>query len=264
MNRSVQLCFILIALFWLPSTGQKISKECATNYALSYFRDTKSWVSKPFKWNKKQSVVAAGILGVGASLFLLDEKINAEFSGVDPSDYRSIKYGLFYFGNGYYTMPLMAGMFVYGLSAKKTLPFQTSLMGVKSFVLATVVARVLKYPFNRYRPEEGVGANFWGGPLNDFSLSFPSGHTTGAFAVATVLARQYSHVKWVPVLSYSIATAVGLSRIKTNEHWASDVFFGGLIGWSIGTVVSKIDCAGKKSEDKSGMKISGNGLVYRF
>jgi membrane-associated phospholipid phosphatase len=41
----------------------------------------------------------------------------------------------------------------------------------------------------------------------------------------------YQDHKWVPVVSYSIATLVGLSRIYDNAHWASDVMAGAAVGF---------------------------------
>ena len=62
--------------------------------------------------------------------------------------------------------------------------------------------------------------------------SFPSGHAAAAFSVATVVAHRYSNHKWVPVLAYGMATAIGLSRVTGREHFPSDVFVGSVIGWA--------------------------------
>lgn len=62
--------------------------------------------------------------------------------------------------------------------------------------------------------------------------SFPSGHAAAAFSMATVVAHRYSNHKWVPVLAYGMATVISLSRITGQEHFPSDVFVGGVIGWS--------------------------------
>lgn len=64
--------------------------------------------------------------------------------------------------------------------------------------------------------------------------AFPSGHTAAAFSIATVFASQYNSTNAIPVLSYSMATLVGISRLIEHQHWASDVFVGGLIGYLCG------------------------------
>lgn len=62
--------------------------------------------------------------------------------------------------------------------------------------------------------------------------SFPSGHSAAAFSVATVVARRYSNHKWAPVLAYGMASVISLSRITGQEHFPSDVFVGGVVGWT--------------------------------
>lgn len=62
--------------------------------------------------------------------------------------------------------------------------------------------------------------------------SFPSGHTATAFATATMLHKEYGTTvsPWFSVGGYTIATAVGISRILNNKHWLSDVMAGAGFG----------------------------------
>lgn len=61
-----------------------------------------------------------------------------------------------------------------------------------------------------------------------FPSSFPSGHTSSAFAVAGSLAYSYGWVGAIP--GYLAATGIAVSRIKENRHWASDIVAGAFIG----------------------------------
>src|SRR5262245_52451321 len=63
--------------------------------------------------------------------------------------------------------------------------------------------------------------------------SFLSGHTTGAFALATVLAERYAQHRWVPFTAYGLAGLVAFSRVSNQNHFPSDVFAGAVIGYSI-------------------------------
>jgi membrane-associated phospholipid phosphatase len=92
----------------------------------------------------------------------------------------------------------------------------------------------LKYAVGRVRPSDGSD----GDEFKPFSgnQSFPSGHVTEAFAVASVLAARTDG--WVvPVVSYTLASCVGFARVHDRAHWASDAIAGGLVGTLIGRTV---------------------------
>ena len=77
----------------------------------------------------------------------------------------------------------------------------------------------LKLAANRTRPD---GANY----------SFPSGHTSSAFATASVLQRTFGWKVGIP--SYVVASYVGASRVATSHHFVTDVLFGAGIGIAAG------------------------------
>jgi membrane-associated phospholipid phosphatase len=61
--------------------------------------------------------------------------------------------------------------------------------------------------------------------------SFPSGHTTQAFAGATVFSDEFAqHNTWLAVSAYTSATAVGVLRVLNDRHWISDVVAGAGFG----------------------------------
>ena len=72
-------------------------------------------------------------------------------------------------------------------------------------------------------------------PDGSDSLSFPSGHSSTAFALATVAEKHYGWKVGVP--SYVAASAIGLSRIERNRHYLSDVLAGATLGVIAGRTV---------------------------
>jgi hypothetical protein len=84
-----------------------------------------------------------------------------------------------------------------------------------------LITPLLKNAFHRRRPNGG-------------SDSFPSSHSTSAWALATVIASRYDDHPAVPVIAYSLATSVSLARVNDHVHWASDVVAGALIGHAVG------------------------------
>jgi membrane-associated phospholipid phosphatase len=110
-----------------------------------------------------------------------------------------------------------------------------------------LVDNVLKGLTGRQRPFFADGVDHWSGPAGFFKrfdtanegryTSFPSGHTATAFTLATVVALQYRHRIWVPVLAYTVAAGVGLSRMAMDRHWASDVLVGAVVGHLVARLV---------------------------
>lgn len=131
---------------------------------------------------------------------------------------------------------------------------------------------------------QGVGSPTFRGPFhvlkdaegNRLNGSFPSGHTTVAFAAATVYALEYKDKPWVPVFAYTAASLIGLSRLTENKHWATDVLAGAALGYLTGRqVVNNYHRYAKlkaPKQEKPFLSFSvgyGNGqlmpsVVYRF
>lgn len=118
-------------------------------------------------------------------------------------------------------------VFCTGLIEKdKTIQEKGMMMGA-SFFVATVISTSMKYAFNRPRPFETYPEiqKITGGG----SPSFPSGHTSDAFATATSLSLAFP--KWYVIApSYVYASAVGYSRMDLGVHYPSDVLAGAIIG----------------------------------
>ncbi|HVX41460.1 MAG TPA: phosphatase PAP2 family protein [Gemmatimonadaceae bacterium] len=115
------------------------------------------------------------------------------------------------------------------------------LHGTEAIVVGGILTGAIKDFAGRARPyavRDTNAANFqlFRGLLRgDAYQSFPSGHSLAAFAAASAVtaetSRWWKGSAWVigPVM-YGGATAVGLSRMYNNKHWASDVILGAGIG----------------------------------
>lgn len=126
--------------------------------------------------------------------------------------------------------------------------------GTEAVVIASGVTSMLKGLLGRSRPYvtsdtnpgdfnflKGFGRGTYGVDRNGKKFgssdyqSFPSGHTTTAFAAAAAVTsetrRMWPQALWVvaPIM-YGGATLVGLSRMYHNNHWASDVVLGAAVG----------------------------------
>lgn len=108
-----------------------------------------------------------------------------------------------------------------------------------SIAIALASTSALKFAINRTRPynkyPNDIIKRDHAGPY-----SFPSGHTTAAFATATAMSLSYS--KWyITIPSFAYASFVGYSRMRLGMHYGSDVFGGIIIGVGSGLITWKID-----------------------
>src|SRR5258706_14791076 len=108
---------------------------------------------------------------------------------------------------------------------------ETSILSYESFLWAGGISGLFKIAVGRERPSDTDDPFHFKPGFRD--SSFPSGHTTVAFAAATVFTEQYP--TWlVAIPAYGTAGAIGFSRMVANKHWASDV----LAEAALGTVVA--------------------------
>ena len=91
----------------------------------------------------------------------------------------------------------------------------------------------------RTRPASGGSGEFFVSRPEDGqeASSFPSGHASGAFAVATVFAWEFRDRRWVPWVAYGTAGLIALSRVSLGRHFPSDVLAGAVLGHSMGRMV---------------------------
>lgn len=106
----------------------------------------------------------------------------------------------------------------------------------KATAYSTSVTTLLKYTVREPRPID-----------SDWKNSFPSGHSTTAFAFSGYVMAEHEY--WLGIPSLLLATFIGYSRINDNMHWLHDVTAGATIGWVYGWGISKLQQSEKKDEE---------------
>lgn len=95
---------------------------------------------------------------------------------------------------------------------------------LRAQIVSGSITTVVKFATQRERPDGST------------QLSFPSGHTSAAFATATVIQRRYGWKAGVP--AHVIAAWIAASRLNENKHYLSDVTFGAAVGIAAGRAVT--------------------------
>jgi membrane-associated phospholipid phosphatase len=81
-------------------------------------------------------------------------------------------------------------------------------------------------------------------PNGEDNRSFPSGHASNAFALATVAERHYGWKIGLP--AYALAGVIGASRIEQDKHYLSDVLAGATLGFVVGRTVVRVNGRGEE------------------
>jgi membrane-associated phospholipid phosphatase len=130
-------------------------------------------------------------------------------------------------GQAYVIGPMAAALFGAGRLASSQ-RFRDATYDIAQVTLVAVTyTTILKYATHRPRPD---GSD---------KLSFPSGHTSNAFAWATVGAHYYGWKLGVP--GYLVAGLIGVSRMEIRAHHLSDVLAGAGIGYIVGRTAVRRD-----------------------
>ncbi len=199
--------------------------------------DTGHVISAPSRWDRSDWITAgtsaAVVLGAGLLLdHAMDRAVVKHANGSWDRGAKAIQ-NL----GGTPSVLIAGGTYLAGVAFKDP---EVRATGIDTMVTMGIAQLLLTLPLKvvagRSRPDDDKGTHdfhpFHGGQ------SFPSGHTTQAFALASVIS-EHADRPWVSALSYGLAGLVGLARVEQRKHFVSDVVAGGLIGTFVGkTVVS--------------------------
>lgn len=131
-----------------------------------------------------------------------------------------------------YVLAAGAGALAFGLGGEPVAT--TAETSLRAAVYAVGTSLAMKTVLGRERPSAGLGAASFSGPGRARDRgSFPSVHTTAAFALVTPFAQQY-RMPWL----YAVAGAAGVGRVQQREHWVSDTVAGAFIGYGVGSLLS--------------------------
>ena len=118
------------------------------------------------------------------------------------------------------------GMWLLGHASHNEHWSETGFLAGEAALNSLVMVEGLKYSLRRDRPIQGDGS---GSFFQSGGTSFPSEHAAAAWSVAGVIAHEYPG-PFTKIMAYGLASLVSVSRVKTRQHFPSDVVVGSVIG----------------------------------
>lgn len=139
-------------------------------------------------------------------------------------------------GSGAVLVAFSAALLVAGRIGMQAAWFRAGLQGLLAHGVAALATQLLKHTIGRPRPRVTHEGEFQFEPslVSGFD-SFPSGHASASFAVATVLTRHFPRFGWV---SYLGAALIACSRVWRGSHFPTDVVAGAIVGVLSGALLA--------------------------
>ena len=235
-----------------PQEYNEATKITFKSYFVLLGSNFKQQLTAPFNTSAKGWVKVAKFGVLAGGLMLLDhpiQKTAVNWRKDNPFLTNASRY-VTNTGGAYETITL-ASLGAYGFLFKDEKIRTTTLLASQAYITSGVINSIIKNLAGRqrpsvYNPDRVEARPLFKGPFANggkdangkkLATSFPSGHATLAFSAATVYAMEYKDKPLIPILSYTGATLIGLSRITENQHWFTDVVIGAGMGYLSGRQV---------------------------
>ena len=226
-----------------------------------FLTDVKLYFTAPVRWNTMDWAWFGGaLLAVGASHHY-DTQVRTHFlknlapgETINSDDVK----------DAIPTVAVMLATWAYAGLTDDTNGHRETWAMLEAAGLSSVTAYALKYVVAREGPDQTSDPNAW---RKSGGSSFPSWHSSAAFAVGTVLAESGNDdYRWLRrVLGYGLGVATSYERLKHNAHWLSDT----VAGATLGAATARFTMERKSPNgDESGLAIvpvqGGAMVAYRF
>lgn len=236
------------------------------------FSDLKFIINDIQNYNMNTALRTGAILSGTALLLTIDEPLYdyIEMNRVKDSPEEELLEITDSFGTIPVADGLAVGVYLTGLIAQDEEIRTTGRLMVESLVLSGFITISSRLIIGRSRPYNLEGnTSFKPFTLDYFYHSFPSGHITVSFALATLLSHRIDEW-WAYGSFYSLAAMNVASRLYFSGHWSSDTFISASIGTLSALAVLEAFNSNKKSNSNQDKKIEvgfsplGINFQYKF
>jgi membrane-associated phospholipid phosphatase len=209
----------------------KIAGQVVVKEVTRYLSDGIAYMGAPLHWGPDDAYKAAGAGVVIGSLIAADPSIYRRIQDARSNFTNNVAAATTVFGAGG-AWGTAGGLIIVGLVSGQDGIRDMGRDSLETLVFATTLNDLfLKPTFGRWRPSESDGKN----KFDPFSKhnSFPSGHATTAWSVASVVAMRAPG--WIiPTIAYGLATVVAFDRINDEAHFMGDVVAGAMFATATG------------------------------
>lgn len=187
--------------------------------------DAKLYFTAPIRWDTADWLYFGGTLAAIGAAHQYDGNVRRHFAGpnapLDGKDKNSVR-------DAIPAAAVTVGTWVFASLIDDSAGRTEAYTMLEAAGFSAITTTGLKYAAGRSRPNQTTRVDDW----RSGGSSFPSLHTSAAFAIGTVLAESGGEdYRWARrVLGYGMAGATAYIRLHDNSHWLSDTVAGAAIG----------------------------------
>ena len=233
-----------------PSRGDILTDDVS-----GFMHDFREIVSSPVHFDGSDWVIVGAVAGTVAATAawadapLREHALNHRSRSADGLSSVGDYYGKL--STGYY---LGSALYLAGIVSNDDWVRYTGRAVLEAHTFSLLITGILKVVAGRSRPYlfEGNKRFNWLETHNR-KWSFPSGHTTAAFAISSALSKRIDK-PWATAGLYALSSITALDRIYDDKHWLSDTLLGAAIGTAVGLAVGEMINEEEAERKKGGLE----------
>ncbi len=186
----------------------------------------------------RAALYLAAFLAPFLLLFMADTRLMEEVRGIQTQAGLRIMNWVTLLGDGRADFAIAVGFLALGYFTQRAREREVGKQAFYALLVSSLIAQVVKYSVCRSRPYvDNAGVfNFLPCALRGAFASFPSGHVTTAFTLATVLAAASPRARGAV---YFLAMLVAASRVYLGSHFFSDILAAAVLGVGVGAFFAR-------------------------
>jgi hypothetical protein len=232
---TIRFSLHLIGFILIASSGNAHGTDSSLSYPDILLEDIQEVITAPVRWQTDdwKNLGWASLAIVGTAAFIdapLRDEMRRQPKGNSLMRIEQL--------GAEYSIVVLGSFYLAGSLADNDKAVTVAQDGLTASIIASgLITPAIKIVAGRSRPFEDTGTTDFNSLGADSpNSSFPSGHTTEAFALASVISAHYEEF-WIKASVYTVAGLVGVARTYHDAHFASDVVAGALIGNWVGLKV---------------------------
>jgi len=218
----------------IPTSSNVPAPSLEKRFIGNIFRDQRAILTSPVRLEGSDVKYLLPLSLATGSLIATDRRTANELieNGGSPDRVR-ISNNIARIGAFYGVGGIAGTMYLFGRATHSPRLRETGLLGAEAVIDGGIDVTILKSMAQRTRPNFDNGR----GDFLDGGASFPSGHATVSWALASVIAHEYKDNRLIGFSAYGVAGIVSVARFTGRNHFLSDVLVGSAIGYGIGRFV---------------------------